>query len=254
MPQLAVIGHDERRMKLLSHVGLNVVPYASEHPAELVTSLDSSWMGAVFPTTADPALRDTCDMVDGLAKAVGALDTIVFQPTGNTRMTIGFTTVVGGMARAISEVSPNARFERTVIVGAHERAAAAIAVMVQLGAKHIVLAADSIAGPGSAVAAAHRMGVDVATVRLTDAPVASADIVVNTHALNDGFESLREAASLRENAIFVEFDGKCGFDVAMRERCVTVPAQLQELHQSVDQIRLFTGVNPDLDELRALID
>ncbi len=249
MPQLAVIGHHERRMKLLSH--FDVVPYASDHPAEIVSSLDSSWVGAVFPTTANPALRETCDMVDGLAKAVGALDTIVFQPTGNTRMTIGFTTVVGGMARAIQEVSQNARFERAVILGAHERAAAAIAVMVQLGAKHIVLAADSIAGPGSAVAAAHRMGVDVETVKLNEAPLAAADIVVNTQTLND--ESLVDAAALRESVVFVEFDGSCDFDVAMRERCVTVEARVQELHQCVDQIRLFTGVNPDVDELRSLI-
>ncbi len=93
------------------------------------------------------------DHVDGLAKATGAINTVV--PAAS--MLAGFNTDVYGIVQAISQVR-DADAQRATIIGAGATAASAMAAAVQLGARDITLVARNFSGPHRAPAAANRLG------------------------------------------------------------------------------------------------
>lgn len=229
---------------------------------EFIAGLGPEWMGLSLTMPHKQDAFAACDMVDGLAKEVGAINTLVFQPTGASKMTIGFNTDVAGIVNAVREVSGELRTgPRAVILGSRATASSALAALVQLGAKDIAVAARSVAGPGTVVAAAHRMNVDISTMKLDPekvaAKIASADVLIST--LPSGI-----ADPIAEALADVDCTGKLVLDVAYDKPSklvaavvanggVSVPGWLMLLHQAADQVRLFTGKPADVEVMRAAL-
>ncbi|XCB30108.1 shikimate dehydrogenase [Arcanobacterium hippocoleae] len=155
--------------------------------AEYLNSRDTSWIGLAVTMPFKFAAVQTADIVDGLAKSVGAANTIVFQPTGpKTRMSVAFNTDVAGIVNAIREVTdsvfdansaePNRNsisvdssrklaaqrnFPTAAILGSGATASSALAAVIQLGAQQVTVCARKSAGPNTVFAAAHRLHLDL---------------------------------------------------------------------------------------------
>ncbi|MDU0967790.1 MAG: shikimate dehydrogenase [Actinomycetaceae bacterium] len=197
------------------------------------------------------------DHVDGLAKATGAINTVV--PAAS--MLAGFNTDVYGIVQAISQVR-DADAQRATIIGAGATAASAMAAAVQLGARDITLVARNFSGPHRAPAAANRLGLSPTLVPLRDdarvaQAIADADIIVSTLPGTAG-APLAAAGRPRKGAAVLDVAYGSG-ESAWCATCDSagasfVPGLAMLVHQAVLQVQLMTSQTIDasvmFDELR----
>ncbi|QOQ38861.1 hypothetical protein [Trueperella pecoris] len=195
--------------------------------------------GVIFTIDPRPALREACGFLDGIAGRVGAVDTIVFQPMGASRMTVGFAALPGALGRAMDQVfgvhSGQSGSSMAVIVGSGAEASCAIAAVVQHGYRQICIAS---AVPGPAMSAAHRMGVDVESVRPDSLGDLDIGVLVNTV---DEHVAARPAAVVDLSSTWGDFDGP------MVDRQLVMALQVQS------QLRAVTGSSPSIEEIRSAL-
>ncbi|WP_216386806.1 hypothetical protein [Arcanobacterium phocae] len=123
--------------------------------------------------------NDKADLLDGMAKLTGACDLLVRQPTGSSSMLIGFSVVSRAVSSALRGLAIDDA-DRILILGGGYNAGATIASAVELSYDEIVIVSDPCGGPGSAVAAAHNMGVDVQFRRPEQVQIRDTDTIVDT--------------------------------------------------------------------------
>lgn len=252
--------------------------------ADFLDSCDSSSAGfAVTMPFKFDAIK-YADMTDGLAKAVGAANTIVFQPTGaNSRMSIAFNTDVNGIVNAIVEVvnqqdekSQNTfcvsqKFKNSVILGSGATASSALAALMQLGAEKVVVCARRNSGPNTVFSTAHRLHIALGYQPINDNKCVkeflASDLVISTlpaGVADSTANSLAEliATDFSHDSSTKILNGKVLLDVSydpypsklievwQKYGGVVVPGWLMLLHQAIDQARLFTGRMPDICQMR----
>ncbi|MHB1063305.1 MAG: shikimate dehydrogenase [Georgenia sp.] len=160
---------------------------AGELPA-IVAQLDGGWAGVSLTMPLKQAVLDLLDVVDPLAAAVGAVNTLVVQPgrVGGTGPLVGFNTDVHGIVQTLREAAPARwRPQGAVILGARATASSALAALGELGVTAPVLIGRNFAGPGSATTAASRMGLNAlpmpwASPEVVARLLADADVAVST--------------------------------------------------------------------------
>lgn len=229
---------------------------------DLLGRLDDTWAGLSVTMPLKQVVTPHLDMIDGLAKTVGAVNTICVQPVG-PRL-IGFNTDVEGIVTAVRESAPGRTLSRTAILGARATASSALAASVQLGATHQRLIARRHGGPGSALSAATRMGLDPQLQKLsTDWPatLTQTDLLISTlpaHVADDAASRIDELSPDLSHLVYLDvvYDP---WPTALAESIarhggVCVPGWLMLLHQAVAQVRLFTGRHPDVDVMRIALE
>lgn len=228
---------------------------AAQLPA-LFAALDASWAGLSLTMPLKQPALPLLDVVDPLAEVTGSVNTVVVGPGGTTA---GLNTDVHGIAAAVREVAtPGFRPERAVILGAGATAASALAAVAELGCPSSTLVARRFGGHASA--AAHRMGVEVREVTWSAAPaaVAEADLVVSTvpagaaDALAEFLGDADRAGAALLDVVYAPWPTPLAAAWVARGGAVA-PGWLMLLHQAVDQVRLMTGRQPDVDHLRAAL-
>ncbi|MDO4900888.1 shikimate dehydrogenase [Actinomyces sp.] len=238
---------------------------------------DPVWEGLSVTMPHKQALLNRLDVIDPLAATVGAVNTVVAQRPGRgAALLTGFNTDVAGIVGAVREVGPGftdaaaAGRIRAVVLGSGATACSALAAVTELGATDIVIAARRHAGPGRALTAAHRMGLEVTALTwrpgdaASDAEVAAAaaraDLLVSTlpsgaaDTLAAPLASARSGSAPRNGAVLLDvvyapwptpLAGAwqvCGGAIA--------PGWLMLLHQAVPQVTLMTGHTPALEPMR----
>ncbi|WP_353066872.1 shikimate dehydrogenase family protein [Arcanobacterium hippocoleae] len=172
--------------------------------ASFLQECDDSWAGIAVTMPLKYEAVKAADIVDGLAKAVGSANTIVFQPTGaNSRLCVAFNTDVAGIVNAIRESTETVRFQRGVILGSGATASSALAAMVELGVADITVCARRAGGPNTVFAAAHRLHLDLQYLPLESIQcaqrIAESDLVISTlpaHIADPIARQLKNLASL----------------------------------------------------------
>lgn len=233
------------------------------------------WAGLSVTMPHKQTVLALLDAVDPLARTVGAANTVVAQRCGTgPALLTGFNTDVAGIVGAVREatgrrLAPGAEpvGATALVLGSGATACSALAALTELGAGRIVVAARNHAGPGRALAAAHRMGLAIETVtwrpdeEASDAALAralaEADIVVSTlpgrvpDALAPRVTRVRPDAPLLD----VTYDPWPTALAAAWQQAggLIVPGWLMLLHQAVPQVRLMTGMTPDIEALRAAV-
>ncbi|WP_167202255.1 shikimate dehydrogenase [Actinomyces respiraculi] len=228
------------------------------------------WAGLSVTMPHKQALLTHLDAVDPLAQTVGAANTVVAQRSGRgPALLTGFNTDVAGIVGALREVTGKqpATGATALVLGSGATACSALAALTELGAGRIVVAARSHAGPGRALSAAHRMGLEIEAVTwrpgvaASDAVVAEAlggaDLVVSTlpahgaDVLAPLVGRVRGGAALLDviyepwpTALAAAWQGAGG---------LIAPGWLMLLHQAVPQVRLMTGMTPDVEAMRTAL-
>lgn len=225
-----------------------------------IAGLDPQCRGLSVTMPCKQAVMQLMDVVDPLAAAVGAVNTVV----PGAGVLTGFNTDVHGITTAIAE----ARAARGLgparsacVLGARATASSALAALGALGVTRTTVVARRFSGPGSVVAAAARMGVGIDQVLIGDTARASAalaaDIVVST----------LPAGAADPLAALVRPGGhQCLLDVvyaprntALRRAFEAGGAVIAEgtemlIHQGAQQVRLMTGRDPDTGVMRAALE
>lgn len=225
-----------------------------------IAGLDPQCRGLSVTMPCKQAVMQLMDVVDPLAAAVGAVNTVV----PGAGVLTGFNTDVHGITTAIAE----ARAARGLgparsacVLGARATASSALAALGALGVTRTTVVARRFSGPGSVVAAAARMGVGIDQVLIRDTARAgaalAADIVVST----------LPAGAADPLAALVRPGGhQCLLDVvyaprdtALRRAFEAGGAVIAEgtemlIHQGAQQVRLMTGRDPDTGVMRAALE
>lgn len=240
-----------------------------------------TWEGLSVTMPHKQRLLEAADVVDPLAQAVGAANTVVAQRSQGGALLAVFNTDVAGIVGAVRETARShgralpepglAAGLRALVLGSGATACSAMAALTQLGCDHITVAARRHAGPGRAASAAHRMGLEVETLTWrpgeepSDGAVAQvmgrADLVVSTlpagaaDTLADALARLPrlqgEAGNLPVLLDVVYAPWPTPLAQAWKAGGGAIaPGWLMLLHQAVDQVRLMTGHNPPLEPMR----
>ena len=254
--------------------------------AELAAPVQAgpAWAGLSVTMPLKQVLLAHLDVIDPLAEAVGAVNTVVAQRSGaGDALLTGFNTDVAGIVGALREAArtqtpgssdAHLRIEQAVVLGSGATACSALAALGELRAGRITVVARRHAGPGRALSAAHRMGLDIEPLTWKPADstsntevaqrLAAADVVISTlpaHAADPLEGPLRQALARAEGTRA----GAVMLDVVYAPWPTAVagawadaggalaPGWLMLLHQAVPQVQLMTGRQPDIECMRAAL-
>ena len=254
--------------------------------AELAAPVQAgpAWAGLSVTMPLKQVLLAHLDVIDPLAEAVGAVNTVVAQRSGaGDALLTGFNTDVAGIVGALREAArtqtpgssdAHLRIEQAVVLGSGATACSALAALGELRAGRITVVARRHAGPGRALSAAHRMGLDIEpfTWKPADSTsntevaqrLAAADVVISTlpaHAADPLEGPLRQALARAEGTRA----GAVMLDVVYAPWPTAVagawadaggalaPGWLMLLHQAVPQVQLMTGRQPDIECMRTAL-
>lgn len=244
-------------------LGLDIDYRRLEITKDSLESFLTPWPGNLVGLSVTMPLKQAVipllSQVDGLAKAVGAVNTIVPFPGG---ITAGFNTDVYGMVAAIKEVkgrdfSP----EKAVIVGSGATASSALAAVVELGATKINLLARRISKPGNALQAAIRLGINPGYIPLSAKAKAretieNADLVISTtprEVLDEFYETVTFNPAQTVLDIVYDPSPTLLMKRAAVAKAGTISGKLMLLHQALMQVKLFTSRTPNLEAMRKAI-
>lgn len=244
-------------------LGLNIDYRRIEITKETIGSFLASWPEGLVGLSVTMPLKQVIipllSQVDGLAKAVGAVNTVVPFPGG---ITAGFNTDVYGLVTAIKEAkgrefSP----ERAVIVGSGATASSALAALGELQAGQINLLARRVSGAGNAVQAATRLGIDPGYVPLAAGEKAretlqAADLIISTvprAVLDDFYQTI--SFNPEQTVLDIVYDPWPSELVkqASRSDATIISGKAMLLHQALMQVKLFTSRTPNLEAMRTAL-
>ncbi|WP_407317760.1 shikimate dehydrogenase [Isoptericola halotolerans] len=224
---------------------------------ELVRGLDLGWAGLSVTMPLKHAVMERVDHVDPLARAVGAVNTVLVAPSQCGVTLTGTNTDVHGLVEAVREGLAERHGTRqvpvrdAVVLGGGATAASTLAALGELGCTSPLVLVRSMARTAGLQEAAARMGVTPRFEALepvaASAALARADVVVSTmpahaadpvaHALQDkgvrpGGVLLDVVYDPRPTALAQAWSANGG---------TVVGGERMLLHQAVEQVRLMTG-------------
>lgn len=225
-----------------------------------LADLDPSWAGLSLTMPLKQAVMPLLDHVEPLAAAVGAVNTVLVQPTGRGRLLVGANTDVHGIVAALREVAgEEQRVEGpAVVLGAGATAASAVAALGELGHVRPMVVARSAGRAGPVLRAASRMGVspvlrpwEQAAALLSDAGVAIS--TVPSGAADDVAAALvaqpPTPGRLLLDVVYHPWPTPLAISWTSAGGSVA-PGWAMLLHQAAEQVRLMTGAEPPVEEMR----
>ncbi len=231
---------------------------------QMVSSLGPECIGLSVTAPLKRAVLKVANTVDGLAKMVGAANTLVFS----TSISAAFNTDVQGIVDTVrplldsdssihsnlfltskSKSGPLAGQAAPVVLGTGATASSALAAVRSLGATSVVLVGRSFAGPDNAFAIANKMGLDVHPLlwkRVPDgggalglAPLIISTVPPHVTAELSSYFKPRDGATVLDvtysagttplEEAFVRVGGRVGSPLAMLT------------HQGIAQVKLWTN-------------
>lgn len=207
------------------------------------------------------AVMPLLDVIDPLASAVGAVNTVV----PSSGVLAGFNTDVTGIASAIRRAcsqADRALPTSAVVLGARATASSALAALGELGIVTSTVAARRFGGPGSVVAASSRLGVSIDQVLWSDRDavlraVSGADLVIST--LPAGVaDPIAEHMTVREGQVLLDvvyFPRETALRSAFeRNGGIVAEGTDMLIFQAAAQVQLMTGRAPKTDVMRGALE
>ena len=226
-----------------------------------IAGLGADCAGLSVTMPCKQAVMPLLDVIDPLASAVGAVNTVV----PSSGVLAGFNTVVTGIASAVRRACSMAGCSApssALVLGARATASSALAALGELGITSSTVAARRFGGPGSVVAAASRLGVTIEQVLWSDAEAvdraaSSADLVISTLPASAA-DPLAERLRVREGQILLDVVYSPR-DTALRRAFENAGGVVAEgtdmlVFQAGAQVQLMTGRSPDTGVMREALE
>lgn len=240
----------------------------SEGLPAFLADMDSSWAGLSLTMPLKSSIQPALDVIDPLAEVVGAVNTVICQYVGGSRMLVGANTDVYGIVAALRTAGLASPIKSAAVLGAGGTAAAALAALAELGCTDPQVLVRSRGRAGSLLLAADRMGVHPQW-RSFSGPdaieaILSADVVISTvpagatDSLVDLISQARGSGKGQSLGMLLDvvydpwptnlagFWRDCG--------AVIVPGTAMLLHQAGEQVRLMTGKSAPIDVMSVALE
>lgn len=221
-------------------------------------NLDEGCIGLSVTMPLKQEIIASLDHVDGLAKAVASVNTVLPSPGG---IRAGFNTDVYGIVTAIKEVAGEDYTPRkAVIIGARATASSALAALGHFRPEEVSVVARSIQGEGNVMQAGTRLGImpsfiSLKQLELSRSVIEEADLIISTLPKNvqdEFYATLRPRQS--QVLLDVVYDPWPSVLVERYQGVAQiVPGYLMLLHQALMQVKLFTSRTPDVEVMRAAL-
>ena len=226
-----------------------------------IAGLGADCAGLSVTMPCKQAVMPLLDVIDPLASAVGAVNTVV----PSSGVLAGFNTDVTGIASAVRRACSMAGCSApssALVLGARATASSALAALGELGITSSTVAARRFGGPGSVVAAASQLGVTIEQVLWSDAEAvdraaSSADLVISTLPASAA-DPLVERLRVREGQILLDVVYSPR-DTALRRAFESAGGVVAEgtdmlVFQAGAQVQLMTGRSPDTGVMREALE
>lgn len=226
-----------------------------------IAGLGADCAGLSVTMPCKQAVMPLLDVIDPLASAVGAVNTVV----PSSGVLAGFNTDVTGIASAVRRACSMAGCSvpsSALVLGARATASSALAALGELGITSSTVAARRFGGPGSVVAAASRLGVTIEQVLWSDAEAvdraaSSADLIISTLPASAA-DPLAERLRVREGQILLDVVYSPR-DTALRRAFESAGGVVAEgtdmlVFQAGAQVQLMTGRSPDTGVMREALE
>lgn len=226
-----------------------------------IAGLGADCAGLSVTMPCKQAVMPLLDVIDPLASAVGAVNTVV----PSSGVLAGFNTDVTGIASAVRRACSLAGCSTpssALVLGARATASSALAALGELGITSSTVAARRFGGPGSVVAAASRLGVTIEQILWSDSEAvdraaSSADLVISTLPASAA-DPLAERLRVREGQILLDVVYSPR-DTALRRAFENAGGVVAEgtdmlIFQAGAQVQLMTGRSPDTGVMREALE
>ncbi|MES2957898.1 MAG: shikimate dehydrogenase [Pseudomonadota bacterium] len=254
---------EARHHGLALHYQLIDLERTSEGAAALPALLAAArTMGFAGLNITFPCKQAVIPLLDGLsdeARAMGAVNTVVFRQDGNVVRAIGHNTDGSGWAWGFRRALPQARLDRVVLLGAGGAGSAIAHALLRLGAGHLAIV-DS--DTERATALAWQLNDLYGAERVsggTDAAAALAGATGLVHATPTGMdklpglplpESLLRADLWVSEIVYFPLETAL-LKAARRIGCATADGGHMAVGQAFGAFELFTGETPDAARMDA---
>lgn len=227
----------------------------------LIAGLSDDCAGLSVTMPCKQAIMALLDVIDPLASAVGAVNTVV----PSSGVLAGFNTDVTGISSAVRRACSiaNVPLPRSALVlGARATASSALAGLGELGITASTVAARRFGGPGSVVAAASRLGVSIeqvlwSDIEAVDRAAHGVDLIISTLPASAA-DPLAERLNVREGQILLDVV-YAPRQTALRstfEKAGGIVAEGTDMlvYQAAAQVQLMTGRSPDTGVMRDALE
>lgn len=220
--------------------------------ARFIDGCDESWAGLSLTMPLKRLVQPVLTQVSPVAAATGSVNTVLFTPVGLT----GDNTDVEGLVRALAEVDVE-QVRHAVVLGGGATAASAVAALGRLGCTEPRVVVRSPERAGDVVSAGGALGVGVrlepwaaaaellsgAEVVVTTVPSSGQEVVVGA------VDAASEAPGVLLDVVYDPWPTPAAAAWTARGGRAVGGFSLL-LHQAVAQVRLMTGLQPDVEALR----
>ena len=226
-----------------------------------IAGLGADCAGLSVTMPCKQAVMPLLDVIDPLASAVGAVNTVV----PSSGVLAGFNTDVTGIASAVRRACSLAGCSApssALVLGARATASSALAALGELGITSSTVAARRFGGPGSVVAAASRLGVTIEQILWSDSEAvdraaSSVDLVISTLPASAA-DPLAERLRVREGQLLLDVVYSPR-DTALRRAFESAGGVVAEgtdmlVFQAGAQVQLMTGRSPDTGVMREALE
>ena len=227
----------------------------------LITGLSDDCAGLSVTMPCKQAIMALLDVIDPLASAVGAVNTVV----PSSGVLAGFNTDVTGISSAVRRACSMANVplpRSALVLGARATASSALAGLGELGITASTVAARRFGGPGSVVAAASRLGVSIeqvlwSDIEAVDRAAHGVDLIISTLPASAA-DPLAERLNVREGQILLDVV-YAPRQTALRstfEKAGGIVAEGTDMlvYQAAAQVQLMTGRSPDTGVMRDALE
>lgn len=239
------------------HYGRHEVDEASF--AQFLSSCGPEWAGLSLTMPLKVTAMQHMDVIEPLAKVVGAINTVLFTPGP---LLVGANTDVHGIVAALGDATPlpRKRASRAVIIGGGATASSALIALGQIGAISPDVVVRSRSRAGGVMRAGNNAGLEPRFITFDDPHlptlIAQADVVISTipAAATQELNSLIAYLDLKPEQVLLDViygDGPSQLIATWRERGGSTTTGLEMLlHQGAEQVRLMTSRTPPIAEMR----
>ena len=227
----------------------------------LIAGLGDDCAGLSVTMPCKQAIMALLDVIDPLASAVGAVNTVV----PSSGVLAGFNTDVTGISSAVRRACSMANVplpRSALVLGARATASSALAGLGELGITASTVAARRFGGPGSVVAAASRLGVSIeqvlwSDIEAVDRAAHGVDLIISTLPASAA-DPLAERLNVREGQILLDVV-YAPRQTALRstfEKAGGIVAEGTDMlvYQAAAQVQLMTGRSPDAGVMRDALE
>jgi shikimate dehydrogenase len=215
---------------------------------------EDGWRGLSVTMPLKSAMVEEVDEIRGIARTLGIVNTVAFEPGVGTTRLVGYNTDVAGIVNALRHAG-TADAPTAVVLGGGGTAAAAVAALEELGAPGAELFVRDVGRGAEARAAAAALGLPIQLLPLAGAAaaMAAADVVISTlpprAADSLAAELARELAGEGARKIpgvllDVAYDPWPSRIASVWQDAggIVVPGLEMLIYQAVEQVRHFTGL------------